>query len=361
MAKCARRNRLVVGDVLEKVRALEDNTHDACFPDAPYGQGMDEWDEAVPGDEVWKEIARVCKPGAPLLCFGAPKTHHRLMVAIEDAGWELKDCLIWLYTQGFPKSRHIGKAIRKKAMTSKRPVMKKHSKGDREGKLSDGVAVAELMTLADRWDGWGTALKPAWQPIVLAMKPLEGTYVENVAKWDCGGLWIDGARVPYVDEYDRKHQADICKGSGTFFGGNGVARAHTLTPGGRFPANVILDDVTAAALDAQYGATKIASISRCFFCQPVGKNGKSLDLPTGVDNNHKTLKPVELCKQLAKLLLPPERDTPRRILVPYAGTGSEMIGAMLAGWDFVHGIEVNKDYVEVASHRLRYWRGKQSD
>ena len=350
MANCARRDRLVVGDVLKEVRRQEDDAFDASFHDGPYGLGMDKWDDDVESVEVCQELLRACKPGAPLLAFGAPKTHHRLMTNLENAGWKLKDCLIWLYTQGMPKSQYIdGKLQRAFAST----------KGNRGRKKDTAMSDHALLELTERWEGQGTALKPAWQPIVLAAKPMEGSCAENVAKWGVGGLWIEGCRIPYASEYDRKHQADICRGSGKFFGGNGKSKSRTLNPTGRFPANVMMDEDIAEKLDRDHGETKTAGISRCFFCQPVNKKDKSVDLPEGVENDHKTLKPIELCKHLAQLILPPERDTPRKILVPYAGTGSEMIGALLAGWDHVHGIEIDEHYVELARHRLRYW-GKRA-
>jgi DNA modification methylase len=118
----------------------------------------------------------------------------------------------------------------------------------------------------------------------------------------------------------------------------------------------MMDDAIAKKLDQDHGETRTASISRCFFCQPVNRKDKSVDLPEGVENDHKTLKPIELCKHLAQLIRPPERDTPRKIVIPYAGTGSEMIGALLAGWDYVHGIEIDEHYVHLARQRFGYWR-----
>ena len=356
MKKYARRYRLVVGDVLETLKSMDDNVFDACFPDPPYGLGMDKWDTDVPGVEVGNELLRVCKPGAPLFAFGAPQTHHRLMTNIEKAGWKLKDCLNWQHTQGFPKSKYIGRAIRRKLAARKRARERgQGQKSTRRSSIVDGLPDEVLEELAERWDGWGSELKPASEPIVFAMKPLDGGYVENVIKWGCGGLWIEGNLVPYASEYDRKHQHDICKGSGTFFGGNGKSKSAILTPAGRFPANVFLDEATAAWLDEEYGVKPTASIGRCFHQPKATEKEKSLGLAKGLKNPHKAVKPIELCKRLARLLLPPERDTPRKILVPYAGTGSEMIGAGLAGWDHVHGIEIDESYADIARHRLRYW------
>jgi site-specific DNA-methyltransferase (adenine-specific) len=338
-------------------RKLESNTFDACFPDPPYGLRMDKWDEAVPPVEVWEELLRVCKPGAPLLAFGASQTYDRLGAAIRQAGWEVKTWLHWIYTQGFPKSKYIGRAIRRKLAARQRA--QESGQGQKRTKRSsviDGLPDEVLEQLAEQWEGWGTGLKPAVEPIVFAMKPLDGGYVENVIKWGCGGLWIEGNLVPYASDYDRKHQHDICKGSGTFFGGNGKSKSATHTPAGRFPANVFLDEATAAWLDEEYGVKPTASIGRCFHQPKATEKEKSLGLPKGLKNPHKAVKPIELCKRLARLLLPPKRETSRKILVPYAGTGSEVIGAVLAGWDHVHGIEIDESYVDIARHRLRYWR-----
>ena len=148
------------GDVLATLQATPANSFDGVLTDPPYGLHFMEhkWDAGVPSTDVWREMLRVCKPGAALLAFGGTRTFHRLACNVEDAGWEIRDCLVWLYGQGFPKSHDISKA-----------VAKKHAKQ------------------AVQWHGYGTALKPGWEPIIVAKKPGDGSCVNNARKWGCGG------------------------------------------------------------------------------------------------------------------------------------------------------------------------------
>ena len=171
---------------------MQPNMVDFVVTDPPYGLGFMEkdWDFDVPGPAYWKTIAGVCKPGALLLAFGGTRTWHRLVGAIEDADWEIRDCLMWLYGQGFPKSLDISKAL-DKAAGAEREVVGRRSQPDIRGEASrTGSGTARPATsrsstpfrpreLAKRWNGWGSSLKPAWEPIVLAMKPLDGTFAQN--------------------------------------------------------------------------------------------------------------------------------------------------------------------------------------
>ncbi len=233
--------------------------------------------------ELWKECLRVLKPGGHLLAFGGTRTYHRMTCAIEDAGFEIRDCIQWLYGSGFPKSYNIAKGIEGKLLhgnantTNYKNLAKKNERkqgmgfndihleqGDRPTSYElGGVFDLDATTPeAQQWDGWGTALKPANEPIVLARKPLsEKTIAENVMKWGTGGLNIDGCRVEYVSEYDMKHQHDIARGqdnatNGKMFGGKQKSKASTHTPQGRFPANVILDEEAGKMLDEQSGILK---------------------------------------------------------------------------------------------------------
>src|SRR5208283_5151130 len=207
------------GDCLLVMKNMKENSIDSIVTDPPYGLKFmsKEWDHGIPGIEFWKEALRVCKPGAHLLAFGGTRTHHRLMVAIEDAGWEIRDCLGWLYGSGFPKSLDVSKAI-DKAVGAKREVIGLYKTPEGEQTLStynnwqdeslkNGTQerrVPEITSpttdLAKQWQGWGTALKPAFEPIILARKPLGGTVAENVKKWGTGALNIDYCRVNIVGD-----------------------------------------------------------------------------------------------------------------------------------------------------------------
>lgn len=220
-----------------------------------------EWDAMIPGVPYWKEALRICKPGAPLLAFGGTRTHHRLMCAIEDAGWEIRDCLMWVFGSGFPKSLDISKAI-DKAKGVEREVVGQYvmpsdstapgyepSQGLGYGSGLEGgrgrPITAPATDAAKQWEGWGTALKPAWEPIVLAMKPCEGTFAENALRHGVAGVCIDGARISVSDS------DDIHAKNPHTVGGFGHSEAQVYRGGGsgspdydaskgRWPANVVL-------------------------------------------------------------------------------------------------------------------------
>ena len=295
------------GDVLEVSSTLSANTFDACFCDPPYAlEFMNrDWDRCLPGVEVWREILRICKPGAWLLAFGGTRTFHRLACNIEDAGWTIRDCVMWLHSMGFPKSLDLGKAD-------------------------------------EQWDGYGTALKPAWEPVIVAMRPVDGTFAANCANWGCGGLNIDGCRIGENPGY----RYNTNRNGTTFHGQQGDRIKQTAEKAGkdwiestkgRWPANVVLDETTEEMLGER---------SRFFYCAKASKRDRA------EYNDHPTVKPLRLCEWLAQLILPPATETPRRLLVPYAGSGSEMLGALAAGWDDVLGIELNPEYAAIAERRL---------
>lgn len=217
------------GDCLDVMRELPADSVDSVITDPPYGlefMGRD-WDHGIPGVRFWTEALRVAKPGAMLLAFGGTRTFHRLAVAIEDAGWEIRDCVMWVYGSGFPKSHDIGKAI-DRAAGAEREVVGTGAHG--KGSYSQGMSkktgfrpyvaglpsennngqhaiTAPATPAAQLWDGWGTALKPAWEPIIVAMKPRDGTFAENAQAWGVAGLWVDGGRVLGSEELAKAHEA----------------------------------------------------------------------------------------------------------------------------------------------------------
>lgn len=246
---------LHLGDCLEVMAELPENSVDTILTDPPYGltfMGKD-WDRGVPGVAFWREALRVAKPGAMLLAFGGTRTYHRMVCAIEDAGFEIRDTIAWVYGSGFPKSYNISKGIDKQAgaereVTShevyrKAPTIHRGEFGNLaptdDGKMSRECDITAPSTPeAQLWHGWGTALKPAFEPIVVAMKPIDGTFVNNALTWGVAGLWIDGGRVG--SEGGETHtggwQSEMVGGKVA----NGGVQAD-YTPKGRFPANFIHD------------------------------------------------------------------------------------------------------------------------
>lgn len=382
---------IIQGDVLDILRTLPDASFHGCLTDPPYGLSFmgKAWDHGVPGSEVWSEVLRVLKPGAMLLAFGGTRTHHRLMCAIEDAGFEIRDCLMWLYGSGFPKSLDIGKA-RDKQAGAERPIVRSLGRSfrphsdttnpgwDRPSHDVIGNLTAPSTPAAKLWDGYGTALKPAWEIIVLAMKPCEGTFAENALKWGVAGLAIDagrigtGKRVPGGISHSKGTR---CMGQFGIETGSEGGHDPNL---GRWPANVILgDEETAAMLDEQSGHTASSGhtrhngdfksvakgydlahetkgfrnsggASRFFYCAKADTAERHIG---NVKNGHPTVKPIDLCAYLAKLLKPPVDGA--RLVVPFSGSGSEIIGALRAGWSEVVGIEREAEYVELSRQRIK--------
>ena len=300
--------------------------------------------------EFWVEVLRVLKPGAMLLAFGGTRTFHRLTCAIEDAGFEIRDCLMWLYGSGFPKSLDISKAL-------------------------DRAARVEA---AKCWDGWGSSLKPAWEPIVLAMKPLAGTFAKNAHRHGVAGLNIDDSRIGVGkggrrdgEKTAEKRYAD--RGSTNFAPMPGPRGGDAK---GRWPANLLLDEESGAMLDRQSGerpgcksrsnATPRSKFrpdqgeympqgpiypdtggaSRFFYCAKANKRDRTCD--GRVENNHPTVKPRSLMEYLCRLVTPPGGGA---ILDPFMGSGSTGLGALLTGNRFV-GIELEPESFETACRRI---------
>jgi DNA modification methylase len=319
---------LLLGDNIQLMKTIEDNSIHSVVTDPPYGLSFmgKKWDYDVPSVEFWREVYRILKPGGHILSFGGTRTYHRMATAIEDAGFEIRDQLQWIYGSGFPKSHNIGKAIDKRTDWSQYDNFKKMLKKRREelglsqldaykkckfstktfggnswfenGKIpskKDYLLLKKGLLLDDKfdslfeevhrefievrknsesngnirftnygewnvtkgnseWENWGTALKPANEPICLARKPLsERTIAENVLKWGTGGINIDDCRIPFESSKDEHHQENIRKGKGTFFGGNGISKTECNITHGRFPSNVIFDQDASEILDKQTG------------------------------------------------------------------------------------------------------------
>ena len=335
-----------------------------------------------------KEVLRIAKPGAVLLAFGGTRTYHRLTCAIEDAGWEIKDCMMWLYGSGFPKSTDISKAIDKKYKkerkvigTRKHPTLKDTNKIEESANAAHGNNewkrewdITEPATeLSKKWEGWGTALKPAWEPIILAMKPVDKTYANNAEQHNVAGLWIDGGRVG--DEYLEEQKAGKNR-IGTF------DRENMITPArkGRFPANLILDEETAKQLDMQTGTLKSGDnvkrtksaddsyhggntgafakgaeqvsygdqggASRFFYCAKASTSEKTHSKQ--VSNDHPAVKPIKLMEYLCNLTKTPNGGI---VFDPFAGSGSTLVAAINTNRDYV-GIEKDEHFFNIINKRI---------
>ena len=255
---------LLLGDCLYKLKELKDNSVDSIVTDPPYGLSFmgKQWDYDVPSQEIWEECMRVLKPGGHLLAFAGSRTYHRMAVRIEDAGFEIRDQIMWVYGSGFPKSHNIGKGVDKKFGNEREVVgeggtMPIQSGGKRNTEDSSKFEKFERKTQTitkgnSEWEGWGTALKPAHEPIVMARKPLsEKTIVDNVLEWGTGGINIDESRIG--TEVIKTQGGEKFKGNGIY---NKYNNCEESIHEGRFPANIIFDEEAGKLLDEQSGFTK---------------------------------------------------------------------------------------------------------
>jgi DNA modification methylase len=310
---------LIAGDVVAALSALPDGKAHGCLCDPPYELGfMDKtWDQQGVSfaPKTWGHLARCLQPGAHLLAFGGTRTYHRIATAIEDGGLEIRDCLMWMFATGFPKSKSL--------------------------------------------------LKPAYEPITLARKP-----------GPLQPLNIDGCRIGTDTMHLTKSTGEPLGQWSVAMSGGAYARVGAGTATGRYPANVMLDEEAGAELDQQSGNRKGMSgggkhrpdysggmfggidstkpyndnggASRFYFCPKVSKKERD-------GSPHPCLKPLALTEYLARLILPPPSAQPRVLIVPFSGTGSEMLGGLRAGWDHVIGIERDPAYIEIAEKRLQAW------
>lgn len=425
--------RILHGDCVEQMQQMPDASIDAIATDPPYGlefMGKD-WDSFKPSDarlrsrvdgrtndaeksivttpeayragqpfqawtQAWAEEAlRVLKPGGHLLAFGGARTYHRLAAGIEDAGFEIRDTIAWMYGSGFPKSLDVSKAIDKagaeREVVGLKPAVWKgpaHEVFGAESRQVDedgyvrGTITAPATPEAAAWEGWGTALKPAHEPIVVARKPLAGTVAQTVLAHGTGALNIDGCRIG-TEATTRVRTADdfgLVNDDGwqPTPGTNG-------SESGRWPANVVLDPEAAALLDEQSGETvsrvgkprgaaagdgwgmtatgaeydDSGGASRFLYVAKAGTDERNAGLAiaslfTPEDapsrNDHPTVKPVDLMRWLVRLVTPPGGV----VLDPFTGSGTTGIACALEGFDFV-GIERDDAYVRIARARIAHW------
>jgi site-specific DNA-methyltransferase (adenine-specific) len=398
------------GDNREVLKNLADNSIDSVVTDPPYELGFmgKSWDATgvAYSVELWQEVMRVLKPGGHLLAFSGSRTYHRMAVAIEDAGFEIRDQIMWIYGSGFPKSHDVSKGIDKQAGAERERMVPQSRKQSSVAIAATGFGadgwspqVKEGTTAeAKQWQGWGTALKPAHEPIVVARKPLIGTVAANVLTYGTGGLNIDGSRVG---------NEEIVTTNGKGFAGSfegGVNDNGGSTHQGRWPANVIHDgsdevvelfpDSKGGAYPAIRGKSDIGafaqggnhkdkpnqaramgdsgSAARFFYCAKASKRdrnegldgfevkeihrygaglgeGKTPDAPVIEKNHHPTVKPTELMRYLCRLVTPPGGI----VLDPFMGSGSTGKAAMYEGFEFV-GIELTDEYLPIAKARIEF-------
>ncbi len=463
-------NEIICDHNIRAIRKFPDNSIDSIITDPPYGLGFmgKEWDtfkqshlrkrkeyietkrpsrvDGTPASRIaftlsaeagsydfsrnkefqkwftrWaKECLRVAKPGAFMLVFGGTRTFHRLTCAIEDAGWQIRDCMMWLYGSGFPKSHNIGKAIEKqkvggiknlKQIGTKKGIKVEtgtqgysYNKEYVAGKCMGGKQISgdiPVYEINNEWGGYGTALKPAWEPIIVAMKPVDGNFAKNAEKYGVAGLNIDGGRIEGdvdLHNYTANRKCKI-KGGWGFKGEKGTE----LHSQGRWPVNVILDEESAAMLDLRSGISesKIAErgkgidgrtfknpngiafgirghsdsggASRFFYIAKAGRGernagcgglenktkifrpgealgGQQIEVVLKDTNFHPTVKPLSLMKYLCMLLKMPNRD--QIILDPFMGSGTTCIACKELGINYI-GIDNEKDYCKIARARLK--------
>jgi DNA modification methylase len=403
------------------MRTLPDNSIHAIVTDPPYGLSFmgKRWDYDVPSEDVWRECLRVLKPGGHLLAFAGTRTQHRMAVRIEDAGFEIRDMIAWVYGSGFPKSHDVSKAIDKTAGAEREvvdiatngvgsPGFEAKERGSvKPAGVRDAIfpITAPATDAAKQWQGWGTALKPALEPITVARKPFTGTVAANVLEHGTGAINVDGCRVEYGSD---KELADRISRTGytqskpreydnpvKYAPGN----VGTVNTAGRFPANLIHDGSDEVVglfpetgpstthnrgrkmsgwinpvdgSESVRGLTDSGSAARFFYCAKAPKRDRDEGCegmeakqthnrkPEGQStferserkpsaNHHPTVKPTDLMRYLCRLVTPPGGT----VLDPFMGSGSTGKAAVLEGFNFI-GCDMTAEYVDIARARITH-------
>jgi len=368
-------------DCLKTLKTLPDCSIDSIVTDPPYELGFmgKSWDASgiAYNAEMWRECLRVLKPGGHLLAFSGSRTYHRMTVAIEDAGFEIRDQIMWLYGSGFPKSLDVSKAIDKAAGLLEHEASAFTVAG-RTGKnlpnpVTKGYEPPKPQSPeAQRWQGWGTALKPAHEPICVARKPLTGTVASNVLEWGTGALNIDGSRVG--TETMVNPSGGIPNGANNYVTDKPRDRSKEPTIAlGRWPANVIHDGseevlagfpndagrffycAKASKSERNAGLEGLPEKGKVFNGQsgePAGKAKGSVEDKFSTkpsQNFHPTVKPIALMRYLVKMVTPPGGT----VLDPFLGSGSTAVAAILEGFDWI-GCEMTEDYWPIIEARVQW-------
>lgn len=368
------------------MKKMDENSIDTIITDPPYGLSFmgKKWDYDVPSIETFQEMLRVAKPGATMLCFAGSRTQHRMAVNIEDAGWILKDCIMWLYGSGFPKATDISKQLdkgheRKVVETVKtQPKFKYSGAGKLQEKWIDKntMDITEPTTPeAKLWNGWKShGLKPSYEPILLCMKPNDGTYANNALKHGVSGLNIDGGRIGTEERttpFMSKQSKDAFNRDDNWEPKDGET---TIT--GRFPANVLLDEDEPEEWRRYFYCAKASKAERNKGCEGLeekevrGGGGRVRDGYDDKDveqqrlkkaaaaygavkvkrqNSHPTVKPLKLMEYLCTLTATPTKGC---VLDPFCGSGTTGLACQNTGRDFI-GIEMEPEYIEIAKARIK--------
>jgi site-specific DNA-methyltransferase (adenine-specific) len=410
--------KLYNGNMLDMLSEIKPNSIDSIVTDPPYelnfmGKG---WDSAGISFQksTWERCFEVLKPGGHMLVFGGSRTFHRIACAVEDAGFEIRDTIMWLYGSGFPKSMNIGLAVDKKnGVESKVVGVGTSGSADTHTRCMNSVTRSgkevfggefEIKEAQNVWRGWGTQLKPSYEPILVCRKPCEGTVVDNVLKYGVGGINIDECRVPLEKDYEYKETIRNKRSDGTVFDNKHTGfrsennNTASASPDGRFPSNTILTyDETDygevcggmpksgegnGGIPYNYAGREYnnrsnsmfngdrpqspsnyndnGSASRYFYCAKASKR----DRDEGVQecglksNNHPTVKPQSLIQYLIRLVTPPHGI----VLDPFTGSGSTGKATMYenadrgVGYKFI-GIELDEHYCDIATARISYAEG----
>jgi len=375
-------NELINGEALQALKEIQSNTIDAVVTDPPYGLSQlktkefikvltewsngddsyvppnkkgfmgESWDGFVPPPALWKEVYRVLKPGGHALVFAGSRTQDLMGLSMRIANFESRDCLHWVYGSGFPKSQDIGKMVDKK-LGNEREIIGRNpnsrEKCDKSNTLYESGTVGKTAYITKghtEFEGWGTTLKPAYEPILVMRKPLEGTVVKNVLKHKTGGLNIDACRIESDESWKSTHQPN--DSIGTFKTKLRTVESHPL---GRFPSNIIFSNSeTLETLERQSsGAT------RFFYCPKASKKEKQAGLSD--PNTHKTVKPIALMEYLVRLVTPANGT----VLDPFMGSGTTGIACGKEGFNF-KGIEISTEYYDTACERIDHFSfADQSD
>jgi site-specific DNA-methyltransferase (adenine-specific) len=446
--------KLMLGDCIDSMGQLEENSIDSIVTDPPYhlksivkrfGKegsapaqfGTDgaysrhstgfmgkEWDggEIAQDPRTWEAALRVAKPGAYLLAFGGTRTFHRMMCAIEDAGWEIRDTIMWVYGSGFPKSHNVGLAMDKKAGAERKVIGSRHRNvkpfDDENGwndnnTTGDFDYTAPATEYAKKWEGWGTALKPAWEPIVVARKPLIGSVIDNVLEYSTGAINIDASRIPgepvpinkleewsgFGQKEKPKYEQEINnKGrwpANIIHDGSEEVLELFPAPAGAFApvkrgmsgkSNGIYGDFEQKGDDGATFRGDSGSAARFFYCAKASRGERDagledmeeklfsksgggqaalargeteyqegenisvgLNTVKRVKNNHPTVKPLALMRYLITLVTPPNGT----VLDCFLGSGSTGVAAVELGFDFI-GMEKDEGYLKIADARIKH-------